>query len=89
MPATENRNAVSDRALIPGYQFSRSFLAMLGAPEQCIGLDFSVHANGLLKCRATHYTDMVKGVYETATKEWEVQLPRTSPLYRIITGELT
>lgn len=93
MPPTENQSVAFDRMPVPGCRFSREFLNQLGAPEFTCELSFSVEATGLLRCKASYhvYDDLVKGedIIPTATKEWEVQLPRQSTFYRLITGETT
>lgn len=86
MPEATSQPAASSLAVIPGFAFSASFLALLDAPPLTISLSFHIAANDLLRCKAVYYTDIRDN---TAEKEWEVVLPRNSTLYKLITGETT
>lgn len=70
-------------SVIPAVSVHPKFLKMLGAPANTVSLSFEIAVDGVLRCKAVYYTgtrDM------TATKEWEVQLPRINPLYQLITN---
>lgn len=86
MQVAANQSAASDLAAIPGSALGASFLALLGVPKYTTSLTFKVEAGGLLRCRAVYLTGFAE---ETAEKEWDVTLPRTSTLYKLITGETT
>lgn len=58
---------------------------MIGAPEMTKELTFKIAAGGVLQCEATYWSDLRD---ELLTKKWEVTLPRTSPFFKIISGEL-
>lgn len=75
-----------DQVCVPSVLFSRRFLAMLKAPEHTRKLTFTIEAGGLLLCKAVYYTDVRD---ETAEKEWEVRLPRTSTFYQLLTGDIS
>lgn len=72
------------RQIVPSCVISPQFLRMIEAPEMTKSLTFSIEAGGVLKCKAEYYTDLHD---ETAVREWDVRLQRTSLLYKLITGE--
>lgn len=71
--------------VVPAVLFHQRFLALLKAPPHTISLTFDIKALGVLRCKAVYYTDVRE---ETAEKEWEVTLPRTSTFYKLITGDI-
>jgi hypothetical protein len=72
-------------AAVPAVLVSQRFLSLLQAPAKTISLTFSIEALGVLRCKAVYYTDVRD---ETAVKEWEVKLPRTSTFYKLVTGDM-
>lgn len=74
-----------DSVPVSSVLISPRFLQMVGAPEHTKCLTFKIEAGDRLLCKADYFTGFMDEVGE---KEWEVQLPRSSGFYKLLTGDL-
>lgn len=75
---------MTDKELVTGNKISRSFLTLLGCPENTRKLSFSIEAGGLLKCHAESYNGFGD---ELVSTNWIVQLDPESIFYKLLTEE--